>query len=251
MRLLPFQTGTKFIQASGATLHFSFSSGSFSGTNSACLNSILDVLRKLTVTHESEDLTLSPISSEEEEVEQDQPSSAYPSLLKYFLFCFLDIFSPETSSPSSAFMMRQPTEVSRLPKMVLSSSSKKALSSIESWLTEKRDMGTAVFCTLPFCLSKRRCLTYVTGEVPSLGVTASSQGDFSSSVASSRRSSFSSSKILFMTSELEHLTKDIFRVFEILSFLDWTVGALAKKIEDYASLQDNFTTDWLSALMCR
>lgn len=51
-------------------------------------------------------------------------------------------------------MMRQPAEAASLPKMVLSSSSRKALSSIDGWLAEKRDLGKAVFSAPPLACCK-------------------------------------------------------------------------------------------------
>lgn len=187
----------------------------------------------------------------EEDVEKDQPASAYAYLLKFFLFSYLTFFSLMAPlSPGSAFMMRQATGSSNLLNMVLSSSSQKALSCIGYWLANKRDLGKATFCTPPSHLTETRYLSYVTGEAPSLGVSASSQGNFFSLIDSTRHSAFVSVKIGFLSTELDHLVKDLFKVFEIFSFLDWKVGALTKKIEDCAAPPDNFTADWLGVLSC-
>ena len=69
-------------------------------------------------------------------------------------------------------------------------------------------------------LVRRRYGFYATGSLPSLGVSASSQGDFSGLVDSSKRTSFANAKIMFTTSELDHLVKDSFKAFEVVSFLD-------------------------------
>lgn len=68
------------------------------------------------------------------------------------------------------FLMRKhSSEGTRLPKLVLSSSSKKALKEVHDWLAVKREQGKATFAFPPSKLLKMRYSFYATGEVPSLG----------------------------------------------------------------------------------
>lgn len=55
---------------------------------------------------------------------------------------------------------------------------------------------------------------------------------------------------MFSSSELDHLLKNIFKVFEIYSFLDWVIGALARRIEDCPDRTEDFAFDWLGVLSC-
>lgn len=103
------------------------------------------------------------------------------------------------------------------------------------------------FCPLPSQLSHRRYLSYATGEAPSLGASASSQRNFSGLNDSPHRSAFSSVKIMFYSTELDHLVKNIFKDFKDLSFLDWMI-ALAMNIDDCCDLAGDFPSDWLGAL---
>lgn len=89
------------------------------------------------------------------------------------------------------------------------------------------------FCPTSLSSDQEEISAYVTGKAPSLGVTASSQGDFSSLI------DFASVKV-FSSSELDHLVKNLFKVFKVLSFLDWTIRVLAKKIEDFKGLDELF-----------
>lgn len=144
---------------------------------------------------------------------------------------FFSLAAP-ASLASTYLMDNQTVNSSELPKMVLSSSAKKALNEVESWLSGKREQGRASFSCPPLRLSQRRYLSYAAGEAPSLGVSALSQGYFSGLIGLSRRLAFNSAKILFSSTELDHLIKYLFKVFEVLNFLDWAVGALAHEIKD-------------------
>lgn len=55
---------------------------------------------------------------------------------------------------------------------------------------------------------------------------------------------------MFLSVELDHFVKDLFKVFEVFSFLDWTVGALAKKIKDFSDLAGDIASDCLGVLSC-
>lgn len=72
---------------------------------------------------------------------------------------------------------------------------------------------------------------YETGESLGIGVPSSSQGDFSRLVEASRCTAMMKSKVFWSASEMDHLLKGIFRAFEVFNFLDWTLGALGKKME--------------------
>lgn len=163
------------------------------------LDNILSLLQKVPPTAQTTaDLTLSPVSSEEEVVpEQDAPSSVYSALLRFLLATYPSFFSPATPSvPASTFFMEAPSVgFSKLPNLVLSSSAKKELDEVEGWFSEKREQSKAVYCFPPSKLSRSSYRFYATGEAPSLGVSAFSQGDFSGLIDSTRRSAFSSAKI--------------------------------------------------------
>ena len=181
----------------------------------------------------SSETCLSPISSNsEEEQGPDRSPSAYVSLLRFLLLEFPAYFSPASpSSPPSILSIKsQADSKDRPPKMVLSVSAKKALKEMSDWLFKKRELGKSAFACPPSCLTKRHYSSYATGEVPSLGVAASSQGDFSGLVDPARRSAFSSAKILFTGSELDHTVKSTFKALEVVSFLEWSIGAVARKI---------------------
>lgn len=90
---------------------------------------------------------------------------------------------------------------------------------------------------------------YVPGEAPSLGVAASSRGDFSGLIDSAQRSAFSWAKTMFSALEMDHLLKSMFKVFKVFSFLEWAIGALAKKIRD-SDLPQDIAIDWRSVLSC-
>ncbi|XP_066958811.1 uncharacterized protein [Macrobrachium rosenbergii] len=119
---------------------------------------------------------------------------------------------------------------------LLSSSSKKAMKDIEDGQSVKREQGKATFAQPALSYNEDEIYyPYVTGEAPSLGVAASSQGEFSSLMESSCHSAFAPAKV-FSFAELDHLIKNILKVFKGLSFLDWTIGTLAMKIEDFKGL---------------
>lgn len=199
----------------------------------------------------SRSLALSPISGgdvaleSEAEVqpEKEKPLSSYKQLLQYFLENFPDSFSPVSpASPESQYARDNRTDTSLATKLVLSISAKKGLKKMEEWLAEKREQGKTVFCFPPSKLSSRRGGWYETGESFSLGVAASSQGDFSSLVDSARRSALNSAKVFFSTSEFDHLCKNAFKILEVISFLDWSVGALGRKLKACALQDDQFAS---------
>lgn len=88
----------------------------------------------------------------------------------------------------------------------------------------KREQGKAAFAFLPSRLTSRRYLSCGTGEAPSLGGAASSQGDFLGFIDSTCCSAFPLAKVMFALTELDHLMKNLCKVFEVFSFLNWTVG---------------------------
>ncbi|XP_066981075.1 uncharacterized protein [Macrobrachium rosenbergii] len=133
--------------------------------------------------------------------------------------------------------------------MVLTSSSKKALHQAENWLSEKREQGKACFSVPPSCLTRMWYLSYAMGEAPSLGVAASSQGNFSALIDVGCGSPLASAKMFVSAQEIDHLLKSLFRSFEVLSLLDWCVGAVAKKLQDPAFLCDE-SSDLFNFLSC-
>lgn len=92
-------------------------------------------------------------------------------------------------------------------------------------------------------------MSYGTGKAPSLGVPASTQGDFSMLIDSGQRSALTSAKTFFSVQEMDHLLKSIFKAFEVLSFLDWCLGAVAKKLQEFPSLRAE-ATDLENFLSC-
>lgn len=52
---------------------------------------------------------------------------------------------------------------------------------------------------------------------------------------------------MFSVLEMDHLLKNLFKVFEAL-FLDWSIVALAKKID--SDLPEDIAADWRSVLSC-
>lgn len=176
-------------------------------------------------------------------MDHGSPPTAYAALLTYLLQNFPGFFLPvvRTSPASTFFISDKPTDSSRLPQMVLSSSARKALSELDSWLSEKRGGGKSSFSYPPSCILRWRYSSYNTREAFSLGVAASFQGDFSGLIDMSRRSAFAVAKVMFSPIELNHLLENLFRVLEVVSFLDWLVGALACKIKNISSLPE---TSW-------
>ncbi|XP_064090755.1 uncharacterized protein LOC135204517 [Macrobrachium nipponense] len=111
------------------------------------LDDIMSLLQKAPTHSKIEDVALSPITSHEEEEEQDaSPSSSYSTLLRYFLNNFPDFFYPAAPvSPASTFLMRKPTSDSlALPKLVLSSSMKMVWRDVDFWLASKREMDLTI-----------------------------------------------------------------------------------------------------------
>lgn len=135
---------------------------------------------------------MSPVSPDEEVLEQEDTSKLACAVLIWYL--------------------------------LLSSSARKALKEMDDWLASKRELGKATLAWPPSRLVRRRCLSYLTGEAPSLGVAAC--------IDSSRHLAFAVAKIIFSSTELDHLVRSVFQVLEVLSFLNWSIGALAKKMED-------------------
>lgn len=74
-----------------------------------------------------------------------------------------------------------------------------------------------------------------------MGGAASSQGDFSGLIGSAR----CSAKVFFVSAEFDHLVKHLFKVLEVFSFLDWMIGALARKIEEHDVPVTDLASDWL------
>ncbi|XP_066981529.1 uncharacterized protein [Macrobrachium rosenbergii] len=215
------------------------------------LAQIMDLMKKAPSTPKpAQDDHLSPTL--EEEIDQEPASpSAYAALLRYLLANYPSYFAPAPPSlPASTFLMvKQPDHRTLLPKLVLSPAAHKSFKKMGNWLSARREQGKVSFAFPPSCLVRKRYLSYMTGEAPSMGVSACSQGDFSILIDSSHRSS-SSAKIVFSSTELDHLVKEMFKVFEVLSFLDWVVGALAKKIEDHKDLASDITSNWIGVLSC-
>lgn len=52
----------------------------------------------------------------------------------------------------------------------------------------------------------------------------------------------------FLASELAHLLKNIFKVFKVMSFLDWMVGALARKLRECSLVPQEISLDLLGVL---
>ena len=206
-------------------------------------------------TTPAKDSSLDEVSAEEEEeetTEDDSSPSAFRALLNFLLLEFPDYFStPEPTLPDSSLGINVASSLKTpLPKMVLSPSALKAQQDLAVWLATKRDAGKAAFAVPPSRLTKRRYGFYNTGETPSLGVAASTQGDFSSLVDAPRRSALTSSKILFSNSDIGHAVKSSFRGLELFSYLDWIVGCLGKKISTSESLSDDEANDLLGLLSC-
>lgn len=90
----------------------------------------------------------------------------------------------------------------------------------------KREQGKAAFAFLPSRLTSRRYLSCGTGEAPSLGGAASSQGDFLGFIDSTCISAFPLVKVMFASTELDHLMKNLCKVFEVFSFLTGQLAIL-------------------------
>lgn len=58
-------------------------------------------------------------------------------------------------------------------------------------------------------------------------------------------------KIMFLAAELDHIIQNMFKVFEVLSFLDWTMGAPAKKTKGCEDMAEDLSADWLGVLSCQ
>ncbi|XP_064090776.1 zinc finger protein 420-like [Macrobrachium nipponense] len=107
------------------------------------LDVIMSLLQKAPTHSKMEDVALSPISSDEEEEEQDASLSSYSTLLRYFLNKFPDKnFSfLRPVSPAATFLTREPaSDRLALPKLVLSSSTKMVWRDMDFWLASKREM---------------------------------------------------------------------------------------------------------------
>lgn len=93
------------------------------------LSEILSFIRKALTAKPIQDLSLSPVPSDEEDADQDASSpTAYMSLLRFLLTSYPASLTPATPSyPAATFLVTSvPDEHARLPKMVLSSASRKA-----------------------------------------------------------------------------------------------------------------------------
>ena len=70
-------------------------------------------------------------------------------------------------------------------------------------------------------------------------------GDFSGLVDSTKRAVFSNAKVAFTPSELDHLVKDVFKAFEVVSFLDWVIGLCLGRLREWTCcLRIKSTTCW-------
>lgn len=185
---------------------------------------------------EIDDIPQSPVDlieqvSEEEDSKGLQLSSDFKKLMKLFAEVFPENFIPTAPrSPPSEFTLGKAPKESAFMKMVLSRSSKRALKMMNEWMLSKKEQGKTAFAFPPAKLASRSSLWYQTGESFGLGIPASSRGDFSNLVDSSRRVAMGRTKFCWSTSELDHLLKGIFRAFEVFNFLDWTLGALGRKM---------------------
>ncbi|XP_068216596.1 trichohyalin-like [Palaemon carinicauda] len=123
---------------------------------------------------------------EGEEEKPPQHSVDLKKLMLVFTELIPDNFTPVAPrSPPSEFIFGKAAKTSFYTKMVLSSSSKRALKLMGAWLDSKKALGKTCFVFPPAKLASKSSVCYETGEVLGLGVPASAQGDFSNLVDSS------------------------------------------------------------------
>lgn len=213
------------------------------------LQDLVKSLKKVKACTDEEAKQSTTSDGEDQSEQESKVASAYSNLMKFLLASYPEFEPAPPFSPPSTFVKDRKVLSASLPKLVLLQSAKRVFKEAEKWLEKKRESGKAAFAVPPSKLLKTYKF-YATGELPSLGVAASSQGDFSGLVDANRRTAFSSAKIFFSSPDFDHLIKNLFKVIEVFSFLDWTIAALARKIEDCRSLEDSLTTDWLDILSC-
>ncbi|MDG8296106.1 hypothetical protein OK871_10480, partial [Streptococcus pneumoniae] len=62
--------------------------------------------------------------------------------------------------------------------------------------------------------------------------------DFGSLVDPSRRISFEAAKTFFSALDVEHFSRNLFKLLEIVSFIDWSMGAVFKQVEQANLAED-------------
>ncbi|XP_066953343.1 serine/arginine repetitive matrix protein 1-like [Macrobrachium rosenbergii] len=177
----------------------------------------------------------------EDESPKDVSISDYKRLAALLVQEFGESLKP--ASPPSPGSMLSSTKTSRsssMVKMRLTISMKKAFKGFGEWLQSKKDAGKTVFSLPPSRLSGRAGIWYETKEPMGLALPSSAGSDFSSLVDSSRRLSLNSAKASWGMCELDHFLKGLFRILEVFNFMDWSLGALAKRTldSDFISMED-------------
>ncbi|XP_064117095.1 serine/arginine repetitive matrix protein 1-like [Macrobrachium nipponense] len=169
----------------------------------------------------------------EEEVPRAAGLSDYNILAALLVQEFGDSLSPAAPpSPRSLFSSTKASKGSSCLKMHPTISMKKALQGVGDWFKSKEEAGKTVFSCPPSKLSGKQGIWYETGEPMGLGLPSLAEADFSTLVDSSRRHSLPTAKTTWGMTELDHCLKGLFRVLEVFNFLDWFLGALARKTLD-------------------
>ena len=182
----------------------------------------------------------SPTSRAGEPVEEaDCPTSstAYSKLRRMFLEFYPESFSLPPPRGSGSVLTRGGGEPDKpsLPPLVLADRAKEKLSLMDSWLSDRSKSEKPRSGLFPAYLRFARAKSYQVGEAPGLCPFASSGPNFSNLVDSFRRQSLSSARVSYTQSEIDSQARAAFRIFEILSFMEWCLGVLGKLVDSFSS----------------
>ena len=167
-----------------------------------------------------------------EEADDPSQSSAFVRLRNIFLEYYPESFSlPSALGTSSVLTRGSEGDRVGLPPMVLSDRAKDRLRLMDSWLEDRLKSAKPKSGLFPPYLRITRARSYQVGEVPGLCASASTGPDFSNLVDSTRRHALQSAKVFYSQAEVDSQARMSYRVFEILSFLEWCLGVFGKFID--------------------
>ena len=167
-----------------------------------------------------------------EETDDPIPASAYSKLRKLFREFYPESF-PLASRRSTGSVLTRGTEPEspRLPPLVLADRAREKLSLVNSWLAERANSSRPRSCLLPSFMRFARARSYQVGEVPGLGASASTGPNFSNLVDSFKRQALPSARVTYSQGDIDSQARSAYKVFEVLSFLEWCMGAFGKLID--------------------
>ena len=107
---------------------------------------------------------------------------------------------------------------------------------MNSWLDDKLKSGKPKPSLLPSFIWFSRAKSYQVGEAPGFCPSASTGPNFSNLVDSFKRPALQNAKVAYSQQEIDSQARSAYRVFEILSFIEWCLGVFGKLLTSLNSL---------------